>query len=189
MLYGSVKNIPAVLLSLLVTCVFVACENDLEKVKLYEKGKTGPVETAVNIKILYSDSARVRVEVTAPKLERYETERPYTEMPKGIKALFYDRSMSVSSRMKADYGIRYDREMKMEVRKNVEIINEKGEQLNTDHLVWDERAKKLRSDGFVKITTPDEIIYGNGMEANQDFSQYRIFNIKGIISVNAEQHP
>jgi LPS export ABC transporter protein LptC len=96
--------------------------------------------------------------------------------------------MQVSSRLKADYGIRYDRELRMEARKNVVVVNEKGEQLNTEHLVWDERTRKLHSDEFVKITTGDEIIYGNGFEANQDFSQYRIFNIKGIISVNSEQH-
>ncbi|MFM2136832.1 MAG: hypothetical protein RL021_2232 [Bacteroidota bacterium] len=165
-----------------------SCENDLEKVRFYERGGKSPVETAVNIKILYSDSAHVKVEITAPKLDRYEAERPYTEMPKGVTAIFYDRAMNVSSRLKADYGIRYDHEMRMEARKNVVIINERGEQLNTEHLIWDERAKKLLSDGFVKITTADEVIYGNGFEADQDFSQYRIFNIKGIISVNAEQH-
>ena len=165
-----------------------SCENDMEKVKLYEKGKVGPVESAVNIKILYSDSGKVKVEVIAPKLDRYETEKPYTEMPKGVQALFYDKSMQVTSRLRADYGIRYDRELRMEARKNVVVVNERGEQLNTEHLTWDERTKKLRSDEFVKITTRDEIIYGNGFEANQDFSQYRIFNIKGIISVNAQQH-
>jgi hypothetical protein len=67
-------------------------------------------------------------------------------------------------------------------------VNERGEQLTTEHLIWDERRQMLNSDEFVKITTKDEIIYGNGFEANQDFSQYRIFNIKGIISVNAEEN-
>lgn len=174
--------------ALVALVLLFSCENDLEKVKLYEKGKIGPVESAVNIKVLYSDSGRVKVEVIAPKLDRYETERPYTEMPKGVQAIFYDRGMQVSSRLKADYGIRYDRELRMEARKNVVVVNEKGEQLNTEHLIWDERTRKLHSDEFVKITTGDEIIYGNGFEANQDFSQYRIFNIKGIISVNSEQH-
>ena len=64
------------------------------------------------------------------------------------------------------------------------VVNEKGEQLNTEHLVWDEKQEKLLSDEFVKITTKDEIIFGNGFEANQDFSKYRIFKIKGTISIN-----
>lgn len=160
------------------------CENDLEKVKLYGKGKELPVETGKNIKILYSDSARVQVEVNAPVLERYENDNPYVEMPKGLRAYFYNDRMEVKSRLTADYGIRYEREQRMEARKNVVVVNEKGEQLNTEHLIWDEKAEKLRSDEFVKITTKDEIIFGNGFEANQDFSKYRIFKIKGTISIN-----
>lgn len=165
-----------------------SCENDLSKVKLYEKGKKGPVESAKNMKILYSDSGTVKMQIIAPILNRYETENPYTEMPKGVEALFFDSAMNVSSKLKAEYAIRYDRELRMEARKNVVVVNSKGEQLNTEHLLWDERRQRLKSDEFVKITTSDEIIYGNGFEANQDFSQYRIFNIKGIISIKSERN-
>ncbi len=118
----------------------------------------------------------------------YMTENPYREMPKGLKAIFYDEALNVKSKITADYGIRYEKEQKMEARKNVVVVNEKGEQLNTEHLVWDERREKLLSDEFVKITRKDEIIYGTGFEANQDFTKYKIFNIKGTISVNKEKN-
>ena len=169
------------------TIFFVACENDIEKVKLLGIHDQSPVEAAKNIKIIYSDSAKVEVEMTAPVMNHYATENPYLEMPKGLKAIFYDESLNVKSRLTADYGIRYEKEEKMEARKNVVVINEKGEQLNTEHLIWDERREKLLSDEFVKITRKDEIIYGTGFEANQDFSKYKIFNIKGTISVNNEK--
>ena len=167
---------------------FTACENDLNKVKLYEKGGKGPVESSKNMKILYSDSGMVKVQITAPVMNRYEREQPCTEMPKGVEAHFFDSAMNVTSKLKAEYAIRYDRELRMEARKNVVVVNTKGEQLNTEHLIWDERRQKLKSDEFVKITTADEIIYGNGFEANQDFSHYRIFNIKGIISIKSERN-
>ncbi len=166
---------------------FASCENDIEKVKLLGTHEQSPVESAKNIKIFYSDSAKVEVEVTAPVMNHYSTENPYLEMPKGLKAIFYDGALNVKSRMSADYGIRYEREQKMEARKNVVVVNEKGEQLNTEHLVWDQRREKLLSDEFVKITRKDEIIYGTGFESNQDFSRYKIFNIKGTISVNKEK--
>ncbi len=168
--------------------ILFSCENDLEKVKLYSKGKNSPQESAKSIKILYSDSARVEVELTAPVLNHYVTDNPYIEMPKGLHAIFYDDKLEVKSKLDADYGIRYEKEQKMEARKNVTVINEKGEKLNTEHLIWDERMEKLYSKEFVKITTQDEIIYGNGFEANQDFSRYKIFNIKGTISLNNEIH-
>lgn len=166
-------------------CMLISsCENDLAKVKYYGKGEKSPVESAKNIRIIYSDSARVKVEVKAPQLDRYETENPYIEMSQGLKATFFDDQLKVKSRMDADYGVRYEKEQKMEARKNVIVVNEKGETLNTEHLIWDERQEKLMSKEFVKITTRNEIIFGNGFEANQDFSKYKIFNIKGTISIN-----
>jgi LPS export ABC transporter protein LptC len=105
-------------------------------------------------------------------------------MPKGLVAIFYNERMEVKSKVVADYGIRYEREQKMEVRKNVIVTNEKGNTLNTEHLIWDEKKAKLTSDEDVKITTKDEIIFGKGFEANEDFTKYKIFNLKGTISIN-----
>ena len=105
-------------------------------------------------------------------------------MPKGLNAIFYNEKMEVKSRLEAEYGIRYEREQKMEARKNVIVTNEKGDKLNTELLIWDERKEKLLSDEDVKITTKDEIIFGKGFEANQDFTKYKIFNLKGTISLN-----
>jgi LPS export ABC transporter protein LptC len=180
--FPNMKALSVVLL-LSIGFLFVSCENDIEKIKLINSGRNEPVEKAVNIKILYSDSARVQVELTAPRMEHFLGEKPYLEMPKGFKALFYNDQLAVKSRLSADYGIRYENEQKMEAKKNVVVVNEKGSTLNTEHLIWDEQKQKLLSNEFVKITTVDEIIYGTGFEANQDFSQYRIFNIKGTIAL------
>jgi LPS export ABC transporter protein LptC len=171
-----------------VTLILASCENDIEKVKLLSDHKIAPVETATDIRILYSDSARVQVEIIAKELNHYETENPYIEMPKGLQANFFDDSMHVKSKLTADYGIRYERDQMMEARKNVVVVNEKGETLNTEHLIWDERTERLKSDEFVKITTKGEIIMGTGFEANQDFSKYKIFNIKGTIPINSNDH-
>lgn len=181
-------NIFRVFLFLYFLSIFSSCENDLEKVKLYSKGKTSPQESAKNIKIIHSDSARVQVELTAPVLDHYQTDNPYVEMPDGLHAIFYDDNLEVKSKLDADYGIRYEKEKRMEARKNVTVVNQKGEQLNTEHLIWDEGKQKLLSNEFVKITTKDEIIYGNGFEANQDFTKYKIFNIKGTITLNNDIH-
>ena len=164
--------------------LFSACENDMEKVKLLSSKGVEPIESSSNIKILYSDSARLQTEITAPEMNHFETENSYLEMPLGLKAIVYDNEGKVKSRISADYGINYTREQKMEVKKNVVVVNEKGEQLNTEHLIWDEKSAKLRSDEFVKITTKDEIIFGTGLEANEDFTKYKIFNIKGTLSLN-----
>jgi LPS export ABC transporter protein LptC len=86
-----------------------------------------------------------------------------------------------STTLKADYGVRYETSKRMEVKYNVEVVNANGEKLNTEHLTWNAITKKIYTDDFVKITTKDQVIWGDGMEADQDFSDYQIKNVKGEI--------
>ena len=189
MILRPVSITPFILVGSLSMLLFSSCENDIAKVKLITSQDHLPVESAKNIRILYSDSARVQVQITSPLMNRYNTKGTYLEMPRGVKLLFFAEqgpadTTNVRSRLTANYAIRYEKERKMEARNNVVVINDKGEQLNTEHLVWDEVQEKIYSEGFVKITTPEEIIYGQGFESNQNFTKYKIFNIKGTISLN-----
>ena len=160
-----------------------ACENDKAEIERVTERRDGPAEVIHNLETLYSDSGIVKVKVTAPLLERFTGENPRSELPKGIYIEFFNDSLKVISHLKARYAIQDLRERTWEAREDVVVVNQKGEQLNTEKLVWDERKELLSSDRFVKITTPEEIIFGEGFEANQDFSRYRIFNVKGRITV------
>ncbi len=172
---------------LLLLFLFLAgCESDIEKVRLIADKERFPLESADNMELLYSDSARVKVKLTSGRMERYTGEDPYIEMPKGVVVLFYNDSSTVKSSLTANHAVRYENRNIMEARNDVVVINEKGERLNTEHLIWDEKQSKIYSDEFVKITTKDEIIYGNGFEANEDFTRYKIFNIKGTINLKTD---
>lgn len=165
-----------------------ACENNIAVVNSITsaKEKELPIESGKNVEIIYSDSAIVRAQLNAPELNRYAGKKPYSEMPKGMNVIFYDQFHKVQSKLTANYGIGFDAGNgmeRMEANGNVIVVNEKGEQLNTEHLVWNAVTKKIFTDKFVKITTKDQIIWGDGLEANQDFSQYQIKNVKGQIDV------
>ncbi len=167
---------------------FSSCENDIEKVSLITGKKDIPVETSKGLEILYSDSSRVKVKISTPELNRFAGEKPITELPQGVNIEFYDEQMRVNSTLTSKYAIRRDSEGLMEARNDVVVVNAKGEKLNTEHLIWDEKNAKIYSKEFVKITTKDKIIFGNGFEANQDFTSYKIFNIKGTITINKDEH-
>jgi LPS export ABC transporter protein LptC len=165
-----------------------ACENNIAVVNSITSAteKELPIESGKNVEIIYSDSAIVRAKLIAPELNRYAGKKPYSEMPKGMNVIFYDKNRNVQSKLTANYGIGFDAGNgmeRMEANGNVIVINDKGEQLNTEHLTWNAVTKKIYTDKFVKITTKDEIIWGDGLEANQDFSQYQIKNVKGQIDV------
>ncbi len=168
---------------LVLTIQGVSCENDQAEIKRITKVSTEPVEHIKGLEILYSDSGLVRVKVNSPELKKIVFPDPITEMPAGIHIQFYDENKKVTSELRSKYAIHYENESKWEAQKDVVVINEKGDQLNTEKLIWNEREEKLTSDEHVKITTAEEIIYGKGFEANQDFSRYKIFNVKGRITV------
>jgi hypothetical protein len=39
----------------------------------------------------------------------------------------------------------------------------------------------------VKITTPNQVISGKGLESNQDFTKYEIKKITGIINIKNDE--
>lgn len=127
------------------------------------------------------------MKLTAVQLDRYTEDEPYIEFPKGVEVFFYDDSMKINSQLKADYGIRYEKKGKMEAKRNVEVVNVKGEKLNTEHLILDETNDKIYTEAFVKITTKDEVMYGDGLESNQDFTKYKIKNIKGTFNLKEDE--
>lgn len=180
--------------SILFTLVFLffllsACENDIKVVDSVttDNEKPLPAESSKNIVFLYSDSAKIRSKLSAPQLDRYIGKKPYFEMAEGMEVIFYDVYPKEQSRITANYGIGKDNGNgleTMEARRNVVVINEKGDRLNTEQLNWNAITEKIYTDRFVKITTDDEVIWGDGLEASQDFSEYEIKNVKGQININ-----
>lgn len=169
----------------LVLCLLalVSCETDIEKVQMVTSDKNLPVESAKNMEVLYSDSAKVKVRITSGEVHRYAGANPYTELTREVKVEFFDDSLRVTSQLTADHAVSREREKIMEAKNNVVVINEKGEKLETEHLIWDEQKEKIYTNVFARITTDDEIIYGNGFESNQEFTRYRILQPKGIITL------
>jgi LPS export ABC transporter protein LptC len=165
------------------TILFSSCESDNDEIKRVTAGPNDPIEEITQFETFYSDSGIVKVRVTAPKLVKLLKPQTITKLPNGMLIQFFDDKKNVISRLSAKYAIHYDAEHRWEAQNDVVVVNEKGEQLNTEKLIWDEQKEQLYSDQFVKITTPEEIIMGKGFEANQDFSRYKIFNVTGRITV------
>lgn len=172
---------------LLVFGIICSCENDIEKAMLVAKEERAPIRSGKNVELIYSEKAHVKIKVTAPLMKEYEGDDHYQEMEEGIHVVFYDSLMNKNSTLTSKYAIHRMEEKKMEVENDVVIVNAKGEQLNTEHLIWLQESEKIYTDSFVKITTGDEIIMGDGLEANQDFSKWRIHKIRGTILLKEKE--
>jgi LPS export ABC transporter protein LptC len=165
--------------------LLVSCGGkELDKVKVSASTKEIPIEVGTNIAINYTDSGYLKAKVFAPLLERYSSDvRTETEMRQGITAYFYDNNGKVSSYIKSKYAIRNEVQRTLTARKDVFVVNNKGDTLRTEELIWDEKSDRIYSEQFVKITSPDRIILGSGLESNTAFTKFRVLNITGIISL------
>jgi LPS export ABC transporter protein LptC len=142
------------------------------------------VDALEGVEILYSDSAIVRVRVTAPAMLNYaDRENPRQEFAQGVKVEFLNPDTTVSSTLSAQKGVRYVERGLVVVRDSVVLVTSRQEMLETEELTWDEKAEKISTEKFVKVTKPGEVIYGYGLEANQDFSYWKITVPKGRIKL------
>ena len=168
-------------------CFISGCKNDLDEAKLVTSRANVNIEKGKDVIIQYSDHGNTKIKATAKTLTRFNVEKPYLEFTDGIKMTFYSEDKAVGTTMTADYAVAVENSNLMTARKNVEVINAKGEKLNTEEIIWDEQKKIIYSNAFVKISTADEIIWGNGMEANEDFTDYVIKKVIGKVKVKTEK--
>lgn len=175
-------------IAILVVALFFSCENDLQEIKSLTEFSEEPTQTAKDIEILYSDSGYVQVRLKAPLLYYFESEDdPYFEFPSGIEMYFLNKEQVEESKLTGDYSIYYTERGTWEVKYDVVAVNQQGEKLNTEYLIWNEKTEKIYSNKFVKVTDQDGIIYGDGFEANQYFSKWRILNPKGYINLEENE--
>ncbi len=170
----------------LVVLVFFSCKTNRDEVWAIGRKVIMPSQTGKGITMLYSDSSELKIRLEAEEMQIFDKDvkEKMTIFPKGIFVTFFDDEGKPSTTLKADYGVKYENSKLIDVKRNVEVVNKDGEKLNTEHLVWNEIKQKIYADGFVTITTSKEIIKGNGLEANQDFTQYEIKEITGTVTLN-----
>ncbi|MDO9254361.1 MAG: LPS export ABC transporter periplasmic protein LptC [Bacteroidales bacterium] len=172
------------LVVLLLASILFSCENDMSTVIKLSSKDSIPDIAITNINVKQTEMGKLNYELTAPRMVSFQKLEAYTEFPNGLRIVFYDSIMQPKSEITANYGISWDNKRTMEARGNVVVRNfQKHEQLNTESLVYDQVAKKVYTKDFVKITTPDRIIIGTGMESDELFDNWVIRNVTSTIFV------
>jgi LPS export ABC transporter protein LptC len=171
--------------------IFMGCENDLEVIKTITKTSNFPTLTRHTTEIVYTDSARMKVRIQTPKLERYSnTPEPYIEFPEGIHVEFFNDSSVLQSIITSKYA-RYDERKQLWIAQNDVVARnvQKGEQLNTEELFWDENKMTIYSDKFSRVATQNGVFFGEeGFLANQNFTWYKLKGIrKSVVNVKDEE--
>jgi len=166
---------------LLICFLFAGCGNQAKEAPVAAVHK-GPVpEEGRQIESYMSEAAKVKGKLTAPYMLRYQrADTPYAEFPHTLHVDFYNDSMKIESQLDAKYGKYLQNQNKVYLRDSVVVKNIlKGDTLHCKHLWWDQTTQKFTTDDSVAIYTKDKILFGTGMEADQDFRKYTIKHLTG----------
>lgn len=168
------------LIFFLLPVLFIACNQaDLKEPLEY----TGPLQEAEDVELYNSEADQVKFKLKAKLF--YEFANGNREFPKGVYIEMFNEFGRLSSTLRADYAKFIKEEGHWLGQGKVELKNvETDEQLNTEELFWNPKTRKIFTSKFVTIRRQSDVIYGTGLEAMQDLSDYTILKPEGELEVN-----
>lgn len=195
----SINKTIAVLLIAGISCLAGACGDNAKPVAVRGPRKIIP-EVVDSITSMLSEpsmdsskhlTAKVKGKLTAPYMLRYpRPDSPYAEFPRSLHVDFYNDSMQLESQLDAHYGKYLQNQDKVFLKDSVVVKNIiKKDTVHCRTLWWDQHTEKFTTDDPVRIYTPDKILYGIGMEADQNFRWYTIKKMTGIVLTQGSNIP
>jgi LPS export ABC transporter protein LptC len=168
--------------------VLFSCENSLDRVKEFIDTDTINGVLAYNVVITRSDSGFVQARLMAPVMHSMEGDSSILEFPKGFEVYILDRNNVPTSKIRGDYGIRYDKDELVFIKDSVVVENfENQEMMLTETLFWNQKTSKIYTRNPVEIKSPDKVIYGDSLNANENFSQRVIHGMRATLEIDDEE--
>lgn len=154
-----VSYISVVALALLI--FLSSCENkmsDIDRIASVQEEEA--VDISTNVRVTYSDSARVKAVLTAPEMRMYHDSTSNIEFLKGVQIIFYDDDLNETQRITSDYALQRSLDEITEFRKNVVVNMADGSVIKTEEIIYDERNQRY-------YNTVDIVFFFNDARGNQ----------------------
>ena len=142
------------------------------------------LERAIDVEMLYSDSAIVKVRIKAPEMLNFlDKKEPKREFKKGLNVDVFNENQRIVSKITAKYAVQYAKEDKVFLKDSVRVRTTNNETLATEEMTWDEKTERVycEPNTFVSMQTAKETIQGYGFDSNLDFTKWKIQKVTGII--------
>ena len=119
-----------------------------------------------------------------------KVDSPYAEFPRSLHVDFYNDTMIIESQLDALYGKYFETQAKVFLRDSVVVRNIlKGDTVHCNELWWDQHTERFTTDKPVRIYMKDKILFGTGMEADQNFRWYTIKHLTGSVLTSENAMP
>lgn len=157
-----------------------------------EEGPT-PTHVSWDAQFRMSEGGRPRAVINAPRMEQYRTSdstysiwRSMSDTAR-VRLYLYDPEGDSSATLTADSLVFQDRKGLLDAYRNVVVVTENDKRLETEHLVWRQADRKIRTRRFVRIRTPTEVVQGNGLVADEDLETYQLGRFEAEVEVDNEE--
>ena len=166
------------------TALFICCEDNTTALKEINSDRQDPIGTALNIRMVYTDSIKVQAILTAPKhIDYTNLEFRYAEFPEGLKVIFFD-DQGNENEVLADYGILYNDTKLIDLQGNVQLKSHEGSVLTTQQLFWDAENEWLFTEQPFKFKDKDYDFDAIRLDTNKDFTKFQTGNLIGTVAVS-----
>ena len=140
----------------------------------------GPMLVSENLDVVYTDSARIKFTMIAEEQVKYADQNEV--FPKGIYIEFYDSKEQKETSLKSRYAEYNKEEDRWFVKDSVVLNNFNRKRiLKSEELYWNPKTQEVWCDTTSKVIveTDNQILYGKGLKAKDDFSDYEIYTPTG----------
>ena len=181
---------PAVLAACFGWMIVSSCSNSMSEINELVNKTQSQDDRGIDVTILYSKNGKVQARLFTHELIRNEgATPPFTDMKNGMKVEFFNDSARVVNTLTARNARWYEHENNIIIRDSVVVVNDRGDRLDTQELVWNASIQKFFTEKGVCITTPMYTTTGSGMEADQDFHNPHVTNPVTTVKVNKKEVP
>ena len=144
-----------------------------------------PAQESWNSTVFFTDSGKTVAILYTGHLQLFNT-RKETILEDGVKVEFFNSLEVKTTTLTSKRGRVDEKTNDLYAIDSVVAVNDSGIVVKTDELKWRNKDKKIASDKFVTIDSPDEHIEGYGFESDQHLRNYVIYNITYITRAKKE---
>ena len=170
----------------LATLFFTHCSEKKLKPQIDETitSEELPDQESKNAKITFTEEGKLKAILFADNIKVIGNKNE--KLLENVRIEFYNEEEIQTSTLTSLEGKIDDLTQDMYAIKDVVAVSDSGVTLTTDELIWKNKTKKIVTDKFVRIVSDEEIIEGYGFESDQNLTNYTIFNITYITTVENE---
>lgn len=155
-----------------VAFIVYACGSGLGEAERRNLAET-PLQTVENMFFVQTENGRLKMRVEADVMERYENDSSSFELfPGGLSVYGYSEEGLLETTIRSDNARHIKQkqtgEERWEAFGHVVVRNViQQETMETDTLYWDQAAKEIYTDCYIKMYSPSGLMQGYGMRSDE----------------------